>query len=64
MVRQRTWKSIALATAAIVAVAVLQLQAAPASFLWKAAGPRGGSIFLAGSIHLMSSEISARAGLR
>jgi uncharacterized protein YbaP (TraB family) len=46
------------AAAVIVAIllAALQLHAAPASFLWKVTGPRGGTIYLAGSIHLMTSE--------
>jgi uncharacterized protein YbaP (TraB family) len=37
-------------------LAVAQLQAAPSALLWKATSPRGTTIFLAGSIHLMSSE--------
>lgn len=42
--------------AALVAVALLHLQAASPSFLWKATGPRGGTVYLAGSVHLLSSE--------
>jgi uncharacterized protein YbaP (TraB family) len=49
-------RRLALAVTAIVALAVLQLQAAPTSFLWKATGPRGGAVYLAGSIHLMARE--------
>jgi len=32
------------------------LVAAPGSFVWKVAGPRGGTVYLAGSIHLLSNE--------
>jgi uncharacterized protein YbaP (TraB family) len=46
----------AAAVALAIVLAALQLQAAPASFLWKVTGPRGGAIYLAGSIHLMTSE--------
>ena len=46
----------ALVVAALLAVATLQLQAAAPSFLWKAAGPRGGTVYLAGSLHLLTSE--------
>jgi uncharacterized protein YbaP (TraB family) len=41
---------------ALLCVAALHIEAAPTSFLWKATGPRGGSIYLAGSIHLMARE--------
>jgi uncharacterized protein len=40
----------------LVTLGALQLAAATPSFLWKATGPRGGTVFLAGSIHLLSSE--------
>jgi uncharacterized protein YbaP (TraB family) len=46
----------AAALAALLAVATLSLHAATPSFLWKVTGPRGGSVYLAGSIHLLSSE--------
>lgn len=49
---RRTGASIAIA----IVLAILQLQAAPASFLWKATSPRGGTVYLAGSIHLMARE--------
>ena len=41
---------------ALVTLAALQAQAASPSFVWKATGPRGGTVFLAGSIHLLTSE--------
>lgn len=47
---------IAAVVAALVALALVQLQAAAPSFLWKATGPRGGTVYLAGSIHLLSSQ--------
>jgi uncharacterized protein YbaP (TraB family) len=48
---------LALLFVTLVAVAALQVQAAAPSFLWKVTAPRGGgSLFLAGSIHLLSSE--------
>lgn len=52
---RRTCRRFAIALAALVALAVLHLQAAEPSFLWRATGPRG-TVYLAGSIHLMSSE--------
>lgn len=30
--------------------------AAPANFIWKATGPNGGTVFLAGSVHLLSPD--------
>lgn len=33
-----------------------QAQAAAPSFLWKATAPRGGTVYIAGSIHLLSSQ--------
>ena len=45
-----------LVAATRLSVAALQLQAAAPSFLWKAVGPRGGTIYLAGSLHLLTSE--------
>ena len=45
-----------LVAATLIAVAALQLQAAAPSFLWKAVGPRGGTVYLAGSLHLLTSE--------
>ena len=42
--------------ATLLALATLHLSAATPSFLWKVAGPRGGTIFLAGSLHLLTSE--------
>jgi uncharacterized protein YbaP (TraB family) len=41
---------------ALLATAVLHLQAAAPSFLWQAIGPRGGTIYLAGSLHLLTNE--------
>jgi uncharacterized protein len=40
----------------LVVLAALELQAAGPSFLWRVAGPRGGTVYLAGSIHLLSDE--------
>ncbi len=34
----------------------LQVRAATPSFIWKATGPSGGTTYLAGSIHLLTSE--------
>lgn len=42
--------------ATIVAALSFATQAAAPSFLWKATGPRGGTVYLAGSIHLLSKE--------
>lgn len=42
--------------AALVALLVVHVQAAVPSFLWKATGPRAGTVFLAGSLHLLSNE--------
>lgn len=42
--------------ATLVAIVALTLQAASPSFLWKVTGPRGGTVFLAGSLHLLTSE--------
>ncbi len=52
---RRTCRRFAIALGALGALAVLHLQAAEPSFLWRATGPRG-TVYLAGSIHLMSSE--------
>src|SRR4051794_2759742 len=41
---------------ALIALLVVRPGAASPSFLWKATGPRGGAIFLAGSLHLLSNE--------
>jgi uncharacterized protein len=40
----------------VVALLCVRLGAAEPNFLWKATGPRGGAIYLAGSIHLLSDE--------
>jgi uncharacterized protein YbaP (TraB family) len=45
-----------LALAVVFTVAALQLAAAPSNFLWKVTGPRGGTVFLAGSLHLLANE--------
>jgi uncharacterized protein YbaP (TraB family) len=42
--------------AVIVALLSIATQAASQSFLWRATGPRGGTVYLAGSIHLLSRE--------
>ena len=47
---------LSLAVAALCTAAVLHLAAAPANFLWKATGPRGGTVFIAGSLHLLTDE--------
>jgi uncharacterized protein YbaP (TraB family) len=45
------------ATLLAVCLAVIaQLAAATPSFIWKATGPKGGTVYLAGSVHLLSSE--------
>lgn len=44
-----------LALVALIAAASLHLQAAPRSFLWRATGP-GGTIYLVGSVHLLSPD--------
>src|SRR5215208_6733402 len=49
-------RRIGLGAATLLAVAALQLHAAAPSFLWKAVGPRGGTVYLAGSLHLLTSE--------
>lgn len=46
----------ALVVAALCTVAALQVAAAPSNFLWKVTGPRGGTMFIAGSLHLLTSE--------
>lgn len=35
---------------------VSQVRATPRNFLWRATGPKGGTVFLAGSLHLMTTE--------
>ncbi len=45
-----------LVVASLCTVAALQVSAAPANFLWKVTGPRGGTVFIAGSLHLLTSE--------
>ena len=50
-------RSLAVATAALVAlVLTMPLIAASPSFLWKVTTPAGRSLYLAGSLHLLSSE--------
>ena len=39
-----------------VSLACTQLLAAPRSFIWKATGPRGGVVFLVGSVHLLTKD--------
>ncbi|MBS1819717.1 MAG: TraB/GumN family protein [Acidobacteria bacterium] len=42
---------------ALLSAATIALQAAaPTAFLWKATGAKGGTVFLAGSVHLLSDE--------
>ena len=48
------WSYVLLAV--VVALLASSAGAASPSFLWKATGPRGGTIYLAGSIHLLSNE--------
>lgn len=45
-----------LVVAALCTVAALQVAAAPSNFLWKVTGPRGGTMFIAGSLHLLAGE--------
>lgn len=52
----RRLRQLVVVVVALAALAALQARAAAPSFLWKATGPRGGTVFLAGSIHLLSSE--------
>lgn len=40
----------------VCAALIAHLSAASPSFIWKATGPRGGTVYLAGSVHLLSSE--------
>ena len=54
--RGRAARGGALLLAVLIALVGVRLGAASPSFLWKATGPRGGAIFLAGSIHLLSGE--------
>ncbi|MGE3958872.1 MAG: TraB/GumN family protein [Vicinamibacterales bacterium] len=42
--------------ALVLGSAAMAAQAAPASFLWRITGPKGGTVFLAGSLHLLSNE--------
>lgn len=42
--------------AALCLVAIAHLTAASPSFIWKVTGPRGGTVHLAGSVHLLSNE--------
>lgn len=56
-VRARTAaRRASLVVATLCIAATLQVAAAPASFLWKVTGPRGGTMFIAGSLHLLSGE--------
>jgi uncharacterized protein len=41
---------------AVLVATLLPLRAASHSFLWKATGPHGGTVYLAGSVHLLSRE--------
>ena len=49
-------KRSSLVVVALCTIAALPMAAAPAHFLWKVTGPRGGTMFLAGSLHLLTSE--------
>ncbi|HUR32901.1 MAG TPA: TraB/GumN family protein, partial [Vicinamibacterales bacterium] len=51
---QRTFATIVVAL--LVLVAVIAVQAAASSFLWRVTGPRGGTIYLGGSLHLLTTE--------
>lgn len=52
--RRRLWSATA---ALVVCVATIaHLAAATPSFIWKATGRTGGTVYLAGSVHLLSSE--------
>jgi uncharacterized protein YbaP (TraB family) len=52
----RSRRAVTLLVSSIVAILTLPLQGATPSFLWKVAGPRGGTVYVAGSIHLLSNE--------
>ena len=52
----RRRRSILAAVAALVLLAALHTAAATPNFLWKATGPKGGTIYLAGSLHLLTNE--------
>ena len=52
--RRRVLQCVVLATALLLGVATLQVSAAASSFLWKATGPKGGTVYLAGSLHLLT----------
>lgn len=57
--RTRWVRTIAICAAVLGLCAVLRphaIQAAGSSLLWKATSPRGGVVYLAGSIHLLSDE--------
>lgn len=55
--RARLQPGVRVATLLAVCLAVIaQLAAATPSFIWKATGPKGGTVYLAGSVHLLSSE--------
>jgi uncharacterized protein YbaP (TraB family) len=55
MIRRTGVRRLLLTLAALAGIHI-QLHAAPTSFLWKATGPRGGTAYLAGSLHLLSGE--------
>jgi uncharacterized protein len=53
---RRPVRGVALWLLTLVALVTLQLHAAAPSFLWKVSGPRGGTMYLAGSLHLLTNE--------
>ena len=52
----RRRRAILAAVAALVLLAALHTAAATQNFLWKATAPKGGTIYLAGSLHLLTNE--------
>ena len=60
MSRSTRWQTVrlkaALLVAALAVAFMLPLHAQGRSFLWKATGPKGGTIFLAGSLHLLTGD--------
>lgn len=56
LIRRRARICALLLASLLAALAALPLHAASPSFVWKATGPKGGTVYLAGSIHLLSNE--------
>lgn len=52
----RTRLSLVGATLVVCLAVLAHLAAASPSFIWKVTGPKGGTVYLAGSVHLLSSE--------